>query len=172
MSEKTCAHHRCGRPTKAKGYCGAHYNQFRQYGVTFDLRPARSRPNRVCQEPDCETSVYWDFCDEHRGVCGYPGCETTRTERTEWCKKHQALDSAYRSKFGQSLRERLTRIEVDPSCAICEEVPDTLHLDHDHGTEEIRDFLCGPCNRALGLMQDSPSRLRAAADYLELHGRL
>lgn len=174
MRAKRCAHRKCDRKTKAKGFCSSHYNQFRQFGTTFDLAVAPSRLSRKCQADTCEVSVYWDYCGKHRGACSYPLCESVRTERTEWCKRHQSLDSAYRSKFGQSLRERLERIEQDPTCAICGGKPDTLHLDHDHETEDIRDFLCGPCNRALGLMQDDPARLRAAADYLELHktGRL
>lgn len=51
-------------------------------------------------------------------------------------------------------------------CQICGQAQDTLHLDHDHVTGEIRGWLCGSCNRAIGLMKDDPVRLRAAADYL------
>jgi len=50
-------------------------------------------------------------------------------------------------------------------CAICfRAVP--LAYDHDHATGEGRGLLCADCNRAIGLMQDSPERFRAAADYL------
>lgn len=42
-------------------------------------------------------------------------------------------------------------------------------LDHDHKTKRFRAILCYYCNMALGIMQDSPSILRAAAEYLENH---
>ena len=38
-----------------------------------------------------------------------------------------------------------------------------------HVTRAVRGLLCDPCNKALGLMQDDPARLRAAAEYLERH---
>jgi len=55
-------------------------------------------------------------------------------------------------------------------CAICRlpfmNTKDT-HVDHDHRTGEPRRILNSKCNTALGLMDDDPARLRAAADYLE-----
>lgn len=62
-------------------------------------------------------------------------------------------------------------------CAICQK-PETavfkgriktLHVDHDHATNQIRALLCGSCNGGLGLFKDDPTTLRAAADYIERH---
>jgi hypothetical protein len=44
-----------------------------------------------------------------------------------------------------------------------------LHLDHDHATGEFRGWLCMKCNVALGLLDDSITRLKALAAYLEEH---
>lgn len=44
---------------------------------------------------------------------------------------------------------------------------DNLVIDHDHLTNEVRGTLCSNCNRALGLVHDSPKVLRNLADYLE-----
>jgi hypothetical protein len=45
-------------------------------------------------------------------------------------------------------------------------------VDHDHSTGAIRGLLCHRCNSAIGLMEDSPVRLREAAAYLLLHKSL
>jgi cobalamin biosynthesis Mg chelatase CobN len=44
-------------------------------------------------------------------------------------------------------------------------------IDHDHATGLVRELLCPGCNFAIGHCCDSPSRLRACADYLERHQR-
>lgn len=54
------------------------------------------------------------------------------------------------------------------SMAACDYVG-PLVLDHDHATGAFRGWLCSNCNAGLGFYKDSPERLRAAADYLELH---
>lgn len=59
-------------------------------------------------------------------------------------------------------------------CAICGngcKSGRSLAVDHDHATGEIRGLLCANCNRSIGMMADSPERLRAAARYLEDHAQ-
>ena len=54
-------------------------------------------------------------------------------------------------------------------CAIClSKDPKSryqdFHLDHDHKTGKFRGLLCGPCNHALGLINDNPEvAIRMAA---------
>lgn len=55
-------------------------------------------------------------------------------------------------------------------CAICGCTPRediSLHVDHDHGTGEIRGLTCFRCNNSLGDLNDDPRRLRRAVEYLE-----
>lgn len=47
--------------------------------------------------------------------------------------------------------------------------PRKAHIDHDHETGELRGILCGPCNRALGMLGDSPGRIERLAAYVLRH---
>ena len=65
----------------------------------------------------------------------------------------------------------------DGVCALCGKPPNPhgvraasrLHQDHDHVTGHNRDLLCNTCNAGIGLLQDDPALLRAAAEYIERH---
>ncbi|PWH05226.1 hypothetical protein DEO23_14190 [Brachybacterium endophyticum] len=60
-------------------------------------------------------------------------------------------------------------------CAICVEPNANLEIDHDHSCHPglkscrrcIRGLLCPHCNKGVGLLQDSPERLRGALSYLD-----
>lgn len=91
------------------------------------------------------------------------------------------------------LSERFRRYGVTPEqyqemvaaqgnrCAICGEPPSPpptqnwregnwgLPVDHDHATDHLRDLLCHRHNQGIGLFDDNPDWLRAAADYIERH---
>lgn len=41
-----------------------------------------------------------------------------------------------------------------------------LAVDHNHITGEVRQLLCGSCNKAIGLLQDNPLLVKNVADYL------
>lgn len=55
-------------------------------------------------------------------------------------------------------------------CAICgahqSDLKYTLHVDHDHVTNEIRGLLCKKCNTGIGQFSDSPDILKLALNYL------
>jgi len=55
----------------------------------------------------------------------------------------------------------------DGNCWICQTGP-AEHMDHDHATGNPRGFLCGNCNRGLGLFKDDGDSLRRAVMYLAL----
>lgn len=88
-------------------------------------------------------------------------------------------DRRFRHDFG------ITAVQYDEMfehqqglCKICHKPETTkntrgeikkLAVDHDHVTGKVRSLLCAKCNQAIGLLDDSPDRLRAAALYLEEH---
>ena len=66
--------------------------------------------------------------------------------------------------------EYAARLEAQGGvCPICLMPPKTrrLDIDHDHRTNAIRGLLTHRCNQGLQMFNDSPERLRRAADYLE-----
>lgn len=106
-------------------------------------------------------------------------------------EKRKACQSRHREKLGRSkIREKevlriygLTSDALDGMkasqggvCAICKKTTNwerkkgELVIDHDHKSGKVRGLLCHPCNTAIGMMADSPARLRAAAEYVERAG--
>ena len=88
--------------------------------------------------------------------------------------KASVRNSTLKKKYGIGITEyNLILKQQGGSCAICNSRDtkvswsNNLHVDHDHNTGKIRGLLCQPCNVSLGKMNDSPSLLRKAADYIE-----
>lgn len=71
-----------------------------------------------------------------------------------------------RAAKGHGLRHAPGFLHFAQRCAICD-ATDNLVGDHCHSTGKPRGILCRNCNLAIGNMADDPSRLRAAAAYLE-----
>jgi len=86
-------------------------------------------------------------------------------------RKRAMRDLYYRRTFGITADEADALLAAQHGkCAICSGTPkraDGWHVDHHHGTGAIRGVLCSRCNHAIGLLDEDPARLRAAADYLE-----
>lgn len=70
--------------------------------------------------------------------------------------------------FGITI-EQYRQMEKDQNgvCLICKQVENTLHVDHNHDTGEIRGLLCGRCNRGLGMFRDNTLLLLEAIKYLD-----
>jgi hypothetical protein len=85
--------------------------------------------------------------------------------------KQYGRDWELKKKYGITLKEYqqecLTR---DNTCDICSNKVDSLHVDHNHTTGKVRGYLCGSCNRAIGLLKDSSTVCFNAAKYLETRG--
>ena len=65
--------------------------------------------------------------------------------------------------------EDIKKLLDTEQCECCGDTSGNYVVDHDHETEEVRGFLCNPCNKALGFANDNPEILRNLADYLERH---
>lgn len=86
------------------------------------------------------------------------------------------LDYLRKNKYGVSSEKFREMSEMQKDvCAICGR-PEArkirgkvtaLSIDHCHDSGKVRGLLCSDCNRGIGILGDSPERLRAAADYIE-----
>lgn len=96
----------------------------------------------------------------------YRGCKTCL---------HKKIVSLKREKMYGVSDEQYQRMLVaqDSRCAICGRKQEDLKasrglaIDHDHATGKVRGLLCGKCNTAIGLFDDSTERMVAAIRYME-----
>lgn len=61
------------------------------------------------------------------------------------------------------------RVVQKNQCAICEKLftdSNLPHVDHNHGTGEVRGLLCRKCNTGIGMLRDSARLLRRAYHYI------
>jgi len=88
-------------------------------------------------------------------------------------KAYHQKNKAKRTAAARKLRGLPLPSRPEPqACEICGGPPvnrDTcLHLDHNHANGAFRGWLCGHCNRAIGLLKDSSDLCIAAARYLRV----
>lgn len=94
-------------------------------------------------------------------------------DRADPTYARRKLDNRLRSVYGIGVDEFEAMAERQNGlCAICELAPvgrgkgDVLVVDHCHKQGHVRSLLCGNCNIAIGLMNDSPEIVVRAAEYL------
>ena|SRR3990167_9294413 len=151
---------------------GNQYTNPRDYTDT-EARCARCK----CMKP------FADFGpDSKMKVTSY--CKECRRARwSEWSKKNRGT-SEYKAARNNTMRKwkhKLSMVQyieklVDQvdGCAICGKYlgfqsDRDVHLDHDHSTGKLREFLCRNCNIGLGSFLDNPKFLDSAIAYLEKH---
>ena len=99
--------------------------------------------------------------------------KTNKADILQRQKERRALDPEYVNTRKNVLRDR-SRKELEQQagracpagCEVCHQEYGRLDFDHDHETGLFRGWLCRRCNLMLGHAKDSPSLLKALADYL------
>lgn len=91
----------------------------------------------------------------------------------EWYSKHRE----HRATLARVRKYGITRAALEAMGSVCEicqsdlkivgAKQNTIHVDHNHATGEVRGILCGRCNTAVGMLKDDPALARRAAAYLE-----
>jgi recombination endonuclease VII len=140
-------------------------------GLTYACSKCRTGSARQVRVTDPLGSIRCSQCEERKNPSDFSPNRRNRSGRQSCCKLCNTKWTRAR-KRGLTLDqvERLDRA-AEGKCQTCGEGPKGarkfLCIDHDHATGRIRGLLCNSCNRILGLVKDSPERLRAMAAYLE-----
>jgi hypothetical protein len=109
------------------------------------------------------------------GYCGemFSSPDDRRSYCTDECTRTaKSLREAYR-RYGITMAQyRALWLSQKGVCAICRRPERTarnrlLTIDHDHVSGHVRGLLCSQCNQAIGLLDDSPKIIEAAALYVK-----
>lgn len=100
------------------------------------------------------------------------------TENPIWRAHCRKCDNALVRKRN-AIRKIVGKAPEDHICPICGRNKEILAeqtrfeskwtIDHNHDTNEFRDWLCHPCNRALGIFGDDIKTIEKALAYLIKH---
>lgn len=115
-----------------------------------------------------------DCCEYHVSYYRTRSSEAKLAEICFKCKKHRDREGLYcqacnDTEIGAKYKlsgDEYRRLMNRKKCDVCE-IETQLHLDHCHTTGRVRGVLCGPCNRALGLIKDRTDILNRMVKYLE-----
>lgn len=146
----TCIADGCNRKPKAKSLCEAHYARLKRTGDYLSQKEVRKnnyyKPGDSCLMPRCEK---------------FPHSKG-------FCKKHYQQQHKHKLDFLKILHL------FEAGCETCGSFLD-LSVDHDHNvckdnyacSKCFRGILCGPCNRAIGILRDDPEILKKMINYIE-----
>lgn len=98
--------------------------------------------------------------------------KSRRASTLRWRRGHKLAVKAHnlRQAYGISLEDwRRLNFAQGGVCAGCffPAENQTLSVDHDHATGQVRGLLCAPCNSAVGMLKECPERARSILKYIE-----
>lgn len=178
---------RCARCKKLKPKSEFHANKRRKDGLSLYCRVCASRMSREWYQNNRgraqENQRKYHKAhpgrakeNSHKYYKAHPKKmnESSRKYRKENPEKVRKIDRKCRlKKYGLTMEDYNRVFEAQGGvCAICgepERVRSSLSVDHDHYTGELRELVCSHCNIAMGHIDDSPTKARKMADYLEKH---
>lgn len=115
------------------------------------------------------------ICKENKPLNCFHKNKSRKDGVTHECKDCKSEQHLLRKYGITALKYKQMLIKQNNACAICKtKTPggknNKFVVDHNHKTEEVRGLLCDNCNKAIGLLNDSPELLISAKIYLESTG--
>lgn len=166
-----CSEDSCSEPARARGLRKRHYDRAR-YARTLGALGSTAEYHRLTNIDEAAETATCSICGPTRVRIrpGRTACWTkvqehgsggnAQTRRQRRLAKYGMSPSEYEALFASQGRR----------CAICRRKPDShkrsFPVDHCHDTGQVRGILCGACNTALGLANDSTEVLHAMIGYL------
>lgn len=97
-----------------------------------------------------------------------PEKEKIRHRRYHEKNKEKERSANLQRSYGISL-EKYNEIynKQNGKCLLCGKHKNVLQVDHSHTDGKVRGLICGKCNRAIGLIDDSPTLAEKIASYLK-----
>ena len=96
--------------------------------------------------------------------------ENTARYHSNPSTKRSHKEAAYRyniKKYGLTVEQyEQMHSAQEGKCRICQCSPERLSVDHCHKTGAVRGLLCGKCNSALGMVDDSADVLKNMIEYV------
>lgn len=137
----------------------------RKNGITKSRPPVPGgqRWCRTCQEAK-PVSEFWKYAANSEGLC--TSCKTCMGDRHK--ARRNAMRHRVKKVYGMTLEAYDELRAASPCCPICGSDSE-LHLDHDEESGRVREFLCGKCNRGIGMFDHNIDFLEAAIKYLKRH---
>lgn len=129
-----------------------------------EILPEGTKRCRKCKQVK-DVESFWRHSTTKDGLCG--ACRQCMGDQHKISRR--AMRYRVRKVYGITL-ERYDELKAaSPCCPICGSDSAELNLDHDEQTGKVREFLCGSCNRGLGMFYHNIDFLEAAIKYLKRH---
>lgn len=179
--KKVCSGPKCyDTKIHGRGYCAAHYRQ--KFVLGKDMVEKRvANPGSLCTLDFCDRPKHSnELCSSHwaqvyrykmeprpinefvKKKCARSDCDKTfgtRENSAVLCKSCRAR----RRRYGVSEEWYISMPSV---CEICGS-NQRISIDHDHATGRARGALCGRCNTAIGMIDESVETLKNMIYYIE-----
>lgn len=148
-------------PNYMQEYREKNLEKLRAKDRAYDKSEAgRSRNNRASRKRYEKNPEYWSK---------YYQQQKLRPDQTEIVRNYSLRKYGLTSDQKRAMMEAQgNRCAIGPCGYEFSSISDAS-VDHCHISGRVRALLCNKCNIALGILKDSPARLRCLADYLEAH---